>query len=164
MALKKNMSRARSEASVSLLAATLIASIGCDRGDQSDDEAVAACAAAGSMAACAAVDVGSMYRCAWVRTLTLTSEPECATSEVFRCLAYPNTPATPGCAPIPGCHDSGPDKPGTLVIPAYREGESGSFELVDQCGSSGVVGFTACTSGSADAEVPACACVCESAP
>lgn len=145
---------------------------GCPADDRDDDgsltgadeEAVAACAAAESEQACLHVDVAQDYRCAWVRTLTVESEESCATREELRCLAYRAGGATPGCAPIQGCEASGPDRPGTLVVPAYRENAVGEIELVDECGSPGAVGFTACESGASGTDVTACACVCESAP
>ena len=130
-----------------------------------DAQAVAACAEATSEDACWATDVGDLYRCSWVRTLTLTSVDACETTAQFQCLAYVEAGTTPACVgSIDGCEDSKPEDPNTMRIPAYRQTASGDIELVDECGSPGVVGFTLCESGVPGEDVPACACVCEAAP
>lgn len=152
------------KASIRLLAG-LTALLGCkpDDGGNSEDDAVAACAAAESKAACEAVSTPT-YWCAWVQTVTVTAEAPCESSEELQCVPYAKGGGTPGCAPSPGCHDSDPNQPGMLVKPAYREDESGFFQLVNECGGD-ALGFTRCNSGAtADADVQACACVCESAP
>lgn len=159
-----NRTRAKFTALVHVLVGHL-ALLGCDRsadGGDSEEDAVAACDAAESQSACEAISARG-YQCAWVKTVTVTAEAQCESSEELRCVPYAKGAFTPGCSPSPGCHASDPDQPGVLVKPAYREDASGSMLLVNECGGD-ALGFTACDSGAADADVPACACVCESAP
>lgn len=145
------------------LLAVFVALHGCDNRDgDSEEDAVAACAAAESKDACQALE-GPTYHCGWVKTVTVTSAAPCATLETSTCVPYAKGAFPPGCAPSPGCLDSQPGDPGRLIRPAYREDEPGVVQLVDECGSD-AVGWTPCASGAADADEPACACVCEPAP
>jgi hypothetical protein len=132
-----------------------------------DADAISACLHASSMDACERVDVAPAYRCAWVRILTLVDEQSCETRDGFQCVAFGSGASTPGCSPIPGCEASGPEDPGTMVVPAHRDTAEG-ITLMDVCGTtaeSAAVGWTTCTSGASNGgDVPACACVCESAP
>ena len=131
-------------------------------GDKDGEEAaMAACAAAGSEAACEAIR-GSSYFCAWVRSVVVTGDCEAVDEPV--CVAVVEKPAPPACLPIRGCLASQPEQPGRLIAPGFRAEEPGVARLVDVC-SSDVLGYDPCGSGvAADAADPACACVCDSAP
>lgn len=157
-----NTASASITARVGLLA-VFAALFGCDnRKGESEEDAVAACAAAESKAACEALE-GPTYRCGWVKTVTVTSEAPCETVETSTCVPYAKGAFPPGCAPLRGCLDSQPGDEGRLIQPAYREDEPGVTLLVENC-TGDPVGWTPCPSGAADADVPACACACELAP
>ncbi|MCY1069896.1 hypothetical protein OV090_34460 [Nannocystis sp. RBIL2] len=141
----------------SSLAAMLVACGGKD----GEEAAMAACAAAGSEAACEAIR-DSSYFCAWVRSVVVTGD--CETVDEPVCVAVVERPAPPACLPIRGCLGSQPGQPGKLSAPGFREEEPGVTRLVDVCFSA-VLGYDPCESGvAADAADPACACVCDSAP
>lgn len=161
--MRENMKNRRTNLPVGFLAA-FAALLGCDKSEGADgeEEAVVACAAAESQAACEAIG-SPAYQCGWVQTITVTAEAPCESSVTQQCIPYAKGAFPPGCSPSMGCQNSDPNQPGMLVRPAYREGESGATLLVNECGGD-AFGFTACESGAADADVPACACVCESAP